>query len=183
MPLRVTDLPATDRDLAREVLAHAFVDEPYVVAAHGDDPVVRVEALRSRYAGEAPDRHTLELAAYADDVLVGAMLGSLPGACLGCERNADTDPWSLAVADVHRGLPTHLRVGRLGVRPEARGLGAGAGLLHASVARARELGAVTVLECQAHRVAYYERRGFAVVGRVPDPTGPDGADGAVLLLP
>jgi GNAT superfamily N-acetyltransferase len=173
--LVVRDLPETDRGAAHELLARAFVDEPYVVLLHGDDPAVRLDALRTRYAGEPVGRHTLELAAYAEGGLVGVCLASLPGTCLGCERNEDDDPWSLAVEDAHRGLPEHLRVGRLGVAPEVRGEGVGAGLLHASVARAREAGAITVLECQAHRIDYYERRGFSVVARVPDKTGDPGA--------
>jgi GNAT superfamily N-acetyltransferase len=176
--LVVTDLPRADDEAARELLAHAFVDEPYVTLLHGDDPATRLDALRARYAAEPPGRHTLELAAYADGALVGVCLGSLPGTCLGCERNEDDDPWSLAVEQVHRDLPAHVRVGRLGVAPTMRGEGVGAGLLHASVARARGAGAITVLECQAHRIAYYERRGFEVVARVPDMTG---ADGAVLV--
>ena len=179
MQLQVVDLPADGRDAVVDLLAHAFVDEPYVVALHGDDPAARVAALRARYGAEPVGHHTLELAAYADGALVGVAQGSLPGTCLGCERNEDDDPWSLAVAVVHRGLPAHLRVGRLGVAAQARGIGAGAGLLHAAVARARGLGVVTVLECQPHRVAYYERRGFSVVARVHDPLGGD--DGAVLV--
>jgi GNAT superfamily N-acetyltransferase len=173
--LVVRDLPAADRVAAHDLLARSFVDEPYVVMLHGDDPDARRAALQTRYAAEAPDRHTLALGAYADGGLVAVLLGSLPGTCLACERNEDDDPWSLAVEDVHRGLPEHLRVGRLGVAPDARGTGAGAGLLHASVARAREAGAITVLECQAHRIAYYERRGLSVVARVPDLTGEPGA--------
>ena len=98
---------------------------------------------------------------------MAVLLGSLPGTCLGCERNEDTDPWSTEVAAVHERHPPHQRVGRLGVDPAHRGLGAGAGLLHAAVARGRSLGVATLLECQAHRIDYYERRGFTVVARVP----------------
>ena len=60
-------------------------------------------------AAEAPDRHSLALGAYADDTLVAVLLGSLPGTCLGCERNEDTDPWSTEVAAVQvaKGQPAN----------------------------------------------------------------------------
>jgi GNAT superfamily N-acetyltransferase len=173
--LGVRDLDQSDLHAARELLARAFVDEPYVVMLHGDDPEARRAALEARYAAEPPDRHTLALGAYAGNTLAAVLLGSVPGTCLGCERNEDTDPWSVAVAEVHAGMPAHLRVGRFGVDPAYRGSGAGAGLLHAAVGRAREQGVTTVLECQTHRIGYYERRGFAVVARVPDPSGDPGA--------
>ena len=175
MDLGVRDLVPDDRSAAQALLARAFVDEPYVVMLHGDDPDSRRAALETRYAAEPPGRHTLALGAYADDALVAVLLGSLPGTCLGCERNEDTDPWSTEVAAVHERHPPHQRVGRLGVDPAHRGLGAGAGLLHAAVAHGRSLGVATLLECQAHRIDYYERRGFTVVARVQDPQGEPGA--------
>jgi GNAT superfamily N-acetyltransferase len=178
--LVVRDLRPEERSTAEALLARAFVDEPYVVLLHGEDPESRRTALVARYAAEAAGRHTLALGAYADGLLVAVLLGSLPGTCLGCERNVDTDPWSTGVAAVHELLLPHQRVGRLGVDPTCRGLGAGAGLLHAAVARGRRHGVATLLECQAHRIEYYQRRGFAVVGRVPDPPG---ESGAVLIRP
>ena len=175
MDLGVRPLGPGDRDAAQALLARAFVDEPYVVMLHGDDPAARQAALEARYAAEPADRHSLALGAYADDVLVAVLLGSLPGSCLACDRNEDTDPWSTAVAEVHAGVGSHLRVGRLGVEPAYRGVGAGAGLLHAAVSRARALAVGTLLECQAHRIDYCERRGFAVVAHVPDPPSDPGA--------
>ncbi len=110
---------------------------------------------------------------------MAVLLGSLPGTCLGCERNEDTDPWSTEVAAVHERHPPHQRVGRLGVDPAHRGLGAGAGLLHAAVARGRSLGVATLLECQAHRIDYYERARLR--GAWPAVQDPPGDPGAVLI--
>jgi hypothetical protein len=118
--LVVRDLRPEERSTAEALLARAFVDEPYVVLLHGEDPESRRTALVARYAAEAAGRHTLALGAYADGLLVAVLLGSLPGTCLGCERNVDTDPWSTGVAAVHELLLPHQRVGRLGVDPTCR---------------------------------------------------------------
>ena len=179
MDLVVRDLGPAERGAAVALLADAFADEPYVVDLHGPDREVRLAAVRARYAAEDPAQRTLRLGAYLDGALVGALLGSLPGTCHACTLASAADPWSRTVASIHSEQLPHGWAGRLGVDPAHRGLGAGAGLLLAGVARAREHGAVTLLECQAHRIPYYERRGFSVVARVPDPPG---ADGAVLRL-
>ncbi len=177
MDLAVRNLRPDDRAAAVTLLARAFVDEPYVILRNGADPGVRREALLARYAAEDPGRHTVALGAYAGGALMGALLGSLPGGCLGCDLNEDTDPWSQAVAVAHADQAPHLRVGRLGVDPSHRGVGAATGLLHAAVGLGRTFGVATLLECQAHRIGFYERRGFTVVARIADPPQ---ADGAVL---
>jgi predicted GNAT family N-acyltransferase len=64
------------------------------------------------------------------------------------------------------------RVGRMAVRPDARGAGVGSLLLTALIEAARARGqAETVLSAQTHAIPFYRRHGFIEEGGVYDDAG------------
>lgn len=171
--------------VAALLLTRAFLDEPYVIEQYGEDRVRRESVLREHYLAEDPARFEVVLAAYDGDVLLGVLLGSLPGRCLVCTRQLGTsrpeDPedaleWEFRShqAEAHAGQAEHGHVGKLGVDPDAQGRGAGVALLAAFASRVREAGGdLVLLECQPHRDAFYERAGYERALQFPDPVGPD----------
>ena len=80
------------------------------------------------------------------------------------------EPAGFAEADPALGPVGHL--GRLAVRPEARGTVSGSGLVAAIEGRARERGLrVVALSAQTHALGFYERLGYAAYGPVFDDAG------------
>ena len=80
------------------------------------------------------------------------------------------EPAGFADADPVLGPVAHL--GRLAVRPEARGTALGVALVAAIEARAAERGLrVIALSAQTHALGFYERLGYAAHGPVFDDAG------------
>ena len=80
------------------------------------------------------------------------------------------EPVGFAGTDPGRGVVGHL--GRLAVRPQARGTGLGAALVRGIEARAAERGLRTVvLGAQTHAIGFYERLGYAAYGEEFDDAG------------
>lgn len=95
--------------------------------------------------------------AYDDEVAVGA--GRLV-----------VEPAGFEGTDPALGPVGHL--GRLAVRPEARGSSLGVALVHAIEARAAECGLrVVALSSQTHALGFYERLGYAAYGEIFDDAG------------
>ena len=80
------------------------------------------------------------------------------------------EPAGFADADASLGEVAHL--GRLAVRPAARGTALGVALVAAIEARAAERGLrVVALSAQTHALGFYERLGYAAHGPVFDDAG------------
>ena len=80
------------------------------------------------------------------------------------------EPAGFEGSDPDLGPVGHL--GRLAVRPEARGTGLGLDLVAAVEARARERGLrIMVLSAQTHALGFYERLGYTAYGPVFDDAG------------
>jgi predicted GNAT family N-acyltransferase len=95
--------------------------------------------------------------AYDDEVAVGA--GRLV-----------VEPAGFEGADPALGPVGHL--GRLAVRPQARGSALGIALVHAIEARAAERGLrVVALSSQTHALGFYQRLGYTAYGDVFDDAG------------
>jgi len=81
-----------------------------------------------------------------------------------------TEPAGFAGAEQDLGLVGHL--GRLAVRPAARGLGLGVALVRAIEERAAERGlSVVVLAAQTQAIGFYERLGYRAYGPEFDDAG------------
>jgi predicted GNAT family N-acyltransferase len=80
------------------------------------------------------------------------------------------EPPGFAAADPALGPVAHL--GRLAVRPDARGTALGVALVRAIEDRAAELGLrVVALSAQTHALGFYERLGYAAYGEEFDDAG------------
>lgn len=103
------------------------------------------------------DEDADHVVAYAGELAVGA--GRLV-----------VEPAGFAGTDPALGPVGHL--GRLAVRPAARGTGLGVALVRAIEARAVQRGLrVVVLGAQTHAIGFYERLGYTAYGEVFDDAG------------
>jgi predicted GNAT family N-acyltransferase len=106
---------------------------------------------------DALDETADHFVAYDDDVAVGA--GRLV-----------VEPAGFEGTDPALGQVGHL--GRLAVRPQARGTALGVALVQAIEARAAERGLrVVALSSQTHALGFYERLGYTAYGDVFDDAG------------
>ncbi|MEU4169002.1 GNAT family N-acetyltransferase [Streptomyces sp. NPDC026665] len=114
--------------------------------AEKGEAVVDVDALPDRYRAEIEDPRN----AFADDVVLIALSGSVTAGCLVVTAPADG----------------RSEIKRLWTDPEFRGWGIASTLLHAALAQAGESGASTVRlsvwKWRTGAIALYERLGFTV---------------------
>jgi GNAT superfamily N-acetyltransferase len=180
--------PARAHELA-DVLARAFVDEPYVVVMHGPDPATRLARLREHYARLDLTATDVVLVALDTDRIVGAVLAATPGRCPACagpppSAGPGERDYREGLALVHRAQPAHAWLAKLATDPDHQGRGIGTALVRELESRLAVLGAPRVLvECQPHRAAFYAARGYDTVTRFPDPGGPDAHLMARTLAP
>ena len=178
--LRPEDWPA-----AMGLSARAFFDEPYVQEMFGADALVRYAGIHARCASATPQPEDVLVASYAGTTLVGVVKCSPPGACHMCghggigERPSDATEgldWEFEgnVRRAHAEQGDHAWVSRVAIEPALHGLGIGRQLMAAALDHLDAAGAPAVLlECQDHRVRFYQACGFTDVGTFPDPVGPD----------
>jgi GNAT superfamily N-acetyltransferase len=170
--------PARAHELA-DVLARAFVDEPYVVVMHGPDPATRLARLHEHYARLDLAATDVVLVALDTDRIVGAALAATPGRCPACagpppSAGPGERDYREGLALVHRAQPAHAWLAKLATDPDHQGRGIGTALVRELESRLAVLGAPRVLvECQPHRAPFYAARGYDTVTRFADPGGPD----------
>ena len=170
---------------AMSLATRSFLNEPFMVAMYGVEPLRRFVLAREHYR-TAPwhdDQH--HLAAYVGDVLVGFCVCSLPGSCHIC---TDTDPeqppddpqqvadweFEVNVQAAHADYGSHAWISRVVVDSMLQGAGIGRTLMSHAVSALSVAGAETVLlECQVHRENFYAACGFHRARTFPDPLGPD----------
>lgn len=136
--------------------------------AAGPDDVAAAYAVRADvFVGEQGVPVDLELDALDD---VADHLVAYDGdRAVGAGRLV-VEPPGFEGSDPDLGPVGHL--GRLAVRPEARGTGLGLDLVAAVEARARERGLrVMMLSAQTHALGFYERLGYTAYGPVFDDAG------------
>lgn len=132
--------PPIDDGLAALLAAYHLRTE-----AEKGEPVAGVDELPDRYRAEITDPRT----AFADDVVLVALLGDTAVGCLVVNSVADGQS----------------EIKRLWTDPEFRGRGIASALLGAALAHAAEQGAtvrLSVWEWRTGAIALYERLGFAV---------------------
>ena len=136
--------------------------------AAGPEDVAAAYAVRSDvFVGEQGVPADLELDALDDDA--DHLVAYDGDRAVGAGRLV-VEPPGFEGSDPHLGPVGHL--GRLAVRPEARGTGLGVDLVAAVEARARERGLrVMVLSAQTHALGFYERLGYTAYGPVFDDAG------------
>jgi ribosomal protein S18 acetylase RimI-like enzyme len=176
-------LRASELTDASALLARALRDTPLTVAIVGGDPARR---LRSNLYGmqtllPLAQRWGLVLRAVHRDQLIGALVALPPSAhplpfaplrarlrCLLGQGWRVARCWGRvgAFLEARRPPQPHWYVGALGVDPSARRSGVGSALLRDLVSRAGREGLSAYLETdRPDNTAFYERRGFAAVGR------------------
>jgi GNAT superfamily N-acetyltransferase len=174
----VSELPA-----AAELLARALRDTPLTVAVVGAEPARRLSSNRYGMNAMLPlaQRHGLVLRATHGARIVGALVALPPSAqplpfapfrarlrCLRGQGWRVARCWgrvSGSLEALHPAQP-HWYLGALGVDPSVQGTGVGSALVRALVARASRDDLPAYLETdRPDNAAFYERRGFAVVGR------------------
>ena len=136
--------------------------------AAGPDDVAAAYAVRTDvFVGEQGVPADLELDALDD--LADHLVAYDGDRAVGAGRLV-VEPPGFEGSDPDLGPVGHL--GRLAVRPEARGTGLGLDLVAAVEARARERGLrVMVLSAQTHALRFYERLGYTAYGPVFDDAG------------
>lgn len=169
------------------VLARAFEKDPFVAWMFPEDLGRRARRLYAIEAGFEYLPYGLIDVAVLDDRVVGAALWGRPGvstgpgalrslphlaALFGAER-LPTVFRGLASLAEHTPRTPHWYLAELGTDPDARGVGAGVGLLRHGLERADLHGAPVFLESSnAENLPFYERFGFRVLAEVPMPDGP-----------
>jgi GNAT superfamily N-acetyltransferase len=189
--VRIEDLDPERAPELADMLARAFVDEPYVVHMHGPDRATRLARLQEHYA--RLDLGATDVVLTAADLdserIVGATLAATPGRCPACAgpppaAGPGERDYREGLALVHRAQPPHAWLAKLAVHPDHQGRGVGTALVHEFESRLASLGVERVLvECQPHRAAFYAALGYATVTRFPDPGGPDAHLMARALTP
>ena len=187
--MTVRPLGRAEARAAADLAARAFFDDPLFRFVY-PDPARRRGGFAREH--EAYIRHVyrpvgLAEVAEVDGALAGVALWLPPGARSTWWRELLTMP-TLARAVGLRRLPLALRayrafdaswpdgrfgyLGLLAVAPEAQGRGVGRALVQSGLARADTERAATYLETGTRRnVAFYERLGFRVTGRIALPAG------------
>ncbi len=171
--------------MAMELSARAFFDEPFVHEIYGADPLVRFAGIHALYASATPSPPDFVMGAFAGSALVGLAKCSPSGSCHVCEHGGRGDrpagaveglDWEFEgnVRRAHADQGEHAWISRVAIEPALHGLGIGRQVMAAALAELRTAGAPAVLlECQDHRVEFYEACGFSAVRTFPDPAGPD----------
>jgi ribosomal protein S18 acetylase RimI-like enzyme len=178
-------LPAEDWTAAMELSARAFFDEPFVLELFGPDPIGRFAGIHELYGSATKHGDDFGVGAYAGSALVGLVRCSPVGACHACTQVVDEEPppasvqaleWEFKrnVQRAHSTQGPHAWVSRVAVEPALRGRRIGRQVMDAAIAHLDASGAPAVLlECQDHRVAFYEACGFVDIGTFHDPAGAD----------
>ena len=178
-------LQPKDWAAAMELSARAFFDEPFVHEIYGSDPLTRFAGIHALYASATPHPDDFVVGAFAGSAVVGLVRCSPSGRCHVCEHGGRGErppgdveglDWEFEgnVRRAHADQGDHAWVSRVAVEPALHGLGIGRRVMVAALAELDAAGAPAVLlECQDHRVAFYEACGFEDVGTFPDPAGPD----------
>jgi hypothetical protein len=84
MELTVRLLTEDDWPVARSLLHRAFVNEPFTVEMYGEPLLDRWGGSWGLYSALRSEESTILLGALVGDVLVGVVMGSLPGHCRLC---------------------------------------------------------------------------------------------------
>ncbi|MEH3033996.1 MAG: GNAT family N-acetyltransferase [Aeromicrobium erythreum] len=170
--------PAEERDVAAaaEVLAAAFADYPWTRwCLPADDHAGRLRSLQELYLGHAL-RHGVVLVDDAVRGVVAAMPPDTPAPS--AEEQAriaalHDDRFELVLAAPVPARPDGAwDLATLGVRPDAQGLGVGAGLVAALLETLGPTATVALDTSDDRNVRLYERFGFVVRDRVELVDGP-----------
>ena len=92
--MEIATRPLTDVEwpAARSLMHRAFIDEPFNVEMYGENLLTRWAGSWALYQGIRRDEYAMALGAWAGQVIVGALVGSLPGHCHVCDVVALTPP-------------------------------------------------------------------------------------------
>jgi len=164
--LQVRPLREAEWQEAMELTGRAFLHEPFVIGMLGADPLERYPSVLAMYRATPYSAHCL--GAFADGCLVGAVGTEPAGSCHHCLAAQRGDLEGLyhrnAAAAHQRQHPEHGWLGRVAVEPALHGAGVGGALVSGALAHLASTGTPTaLLDCEVHRVTYYEARGFAVL--------------------
>jgi len=181
--LAIDALGASELPAAVALLARALRDTPLTVAVVGAEPARRLRSNRHGMGAMLPmaQRHGLVLRATHQARIVGALVALPPSAqplplapfrarlrCLRGQGWRVARCWgrvSGSLEALHPAQP-HWYLGALGVDPHVQGTGVGSALVRELVTRASRDRLPAYLETdRPDNAAFYERRGFAVVGR------------------
>ena len=192
MPAAVDEIreaSAADRPAVAEALAEAFFDDPVTMWATPRDRL-RPWTLRRFFAVQFAGRLERGGLVYCDRARCGAALWAPPNAwkitlredLLIASSFAHPAQWLrgpmvgyglLGIEHRHPGLPPHMYLAALGVRPPAQGRGLGSRLMQPVLALCDTDGVPAYLESSKEsNIAFYARHGFRVSGEIRLPRGP-----------
>ena len=171
--------------------ARAFADYEYVHVLCGDDPVERLAGTTREFGSQAWDARDVVVGALLADGLVGLAAIEPLGACRVCTGPPPSPPvgedpfdrgtfrFETLRREAHASLVPHAHLKNVAVEPVVQGAGLGRAVTRAVLdAYLAEGPGPVLLECVARLEAFYQRFGFAVVARFPDPV----ADDLILML-
>jgi ribosomal protein S18 acetylase RimI-like enzyme len=168
---------------AGAMAGRAFWTEEYMRVL-ADDPIALYATVQDVYlALDIGAASTTALGAFAGDHVVGVVLVERPEVCYFCDLDPEAPGptheasrimhgVSLAIRELHVGLPPHAYIGPIAVEPALQRRGIGGRLLEAAweVAVATEPTTVA-LDCDPRLQSYYASFGFREVATVSDPWG------------
>jgi len=185
MDVTIGELPPGRWPEAGAMAGRAFWREDYMRVL-AEDPIERFAIVQDVYLRmNVPTPAWRTIAAFAGDHVVGIACVDGPGACYFCTLEPDRKHHadhaaevlygvSLAIKELHTGLPAHANIGPVAVEPSLQGKGIGGTLVDAAFdLAAADAPATVALDCDPRLQAFYERHGFTPVARVTDPWGYD----------
>ena len=183
MDVTIASLPPERWPEAGAMAGRAFWTEEYMKVL-ADDPIGLYATVQDLYLGmDVSGPTTTVLGAFAGPHVVGIAWIEAPEACFFCAMDPNAaapadrpgqvmHAVSVAIHELHAGLPPHANIGPLAVEPTLQGQGIGGRLLEAAWETAVGMRPETVsLDCDPRLLSFYERFGFRPVARVTDPWG------------
>jgi ribosomal protein S18 acetylase RimI-like enzyme len=183
MDVAIHELTAARWPEAGAMAGRAFWTEEYMRVL-ADDPIALYATVQDVYlAIDIGAPTTTALGAFAGDHVVGVGLVERPEVCYFCDLDPEApEPTdqpsrimrgvSLAIRELHVGLPSHAYIGPIAVEPALQGRGIGGRLLAAAWEVAVAMRPTTVaLDCDPRLQSYYEGFGFRAVAHAADPWG------------
>ncbi len=162
--LEIRRLDSGEITAALELTARAFINEPFIIGLFGTELTARYAAAREMYLQTPRHPDDIVAGAFIDGALVGVAAAEPRHGCHHCPGDTDS-MYAINAAAAHaRQDRDHGWLGRIAVEPALHGARIGSQLVEVTADLLAQTGvAAALLDCELHRVSYYETKGFVVV--------------------